>query len=209
MAVTEAAVETEAFNTLFTTRRPVAVRTLARRLRASVTAVETALAGIERDGHLLRDPDGAVAAVAGLSVLPTRHEFVIAGVTRWTWCAWDALGLVTVTGRGGLVRSTSPQSGAGIMVRFDGRRVVPSPAQTVLLFADRPECCVTVRDWCPNVNLFESADVARAWMDGHDVTGELQDVGKAGRDCADYYWPLLRPSAAKPWWRGLLRAVTP
>lgn len=188
----EAAVERQAINLLFTTRGPLQTETLASAVGGDEAVAASLVAQMESEGGLLRDEDGRIVAVTGLSVVPTRHEFVVAGVRRWTWCAWDALGLVALLGQGGTVQSDCPQTGAPITVTFEDGRVTPDPAAARLLLADRPKDCVTVRDWCPLVNLFSSAEAAQVWMQRAGVSGRLQQVDEAAANCAEDYRPLLR-----------------
>lgn len=198
--LTEIIVEAQAFQMILADRRRVPVRRLAGQLRTRLARVEPIVAAIERDGHLLRDEEGDITAVAGLSTEPTRHAFTVDSVTRWTWCAWDALGIVQLLDQGGTVRSSCPETGIEIVVRFERDGPAAEPDSAVLLFAERPPSCVTVRDWCPQVNLFEAEDAARTWMDRNGVAGELQEVEKAAQAAAEVYRPLLEDVRVKPWW---------
>ena len=201
--LTEKTVEAQAFQMVLDEQRPLPLDRLARRLRTRVGRVEPIVAGIERGGHLLRDDDGQITAVAGLSSVPTRHEFTVDGVIRWTWCAWDAIGLVVLLDRGGVVRSTSPETGADVVVHFEHERATAEPAGAVLLFPERTDACVTVRDWCPHVNLFEDETTAKSWMERNGVSGEIQELDTAAHAAAEVFRPLLEADRVAPWWRRL------
>ena len=183
----------EAFNALLTTRGPLSVERLAELLRVSRAAVDPLVNEMEEAGNLIRDGDGdaPIVGVLGLSVVPTQHELDVDGISRWTWCAWDALGLALLLGDAGVVRSTSPDSGMCIVVRFSNGSVTHDPAEAVLVFAKQQQNCITVRDWCPLVNLFESEQAAQSWMERNGVTGEIQQVHAASIACAKQYRPLL------------------
>src|SRR6266536_3608411 len=93
-----------AFHLLLDDHRPV-----------SAARVAQALASLDRQGRLRRDPAGAVSGSHGLSLTPTAHELLLehpAGRERqyWTWCAWDAVGILAALDASGRIRSTSPSS---------------------------------------------------------------------------------------------------
>src|SRR6266508_403605 len=98
-----------------------------------------------RQGRLRRDPAGAVSGSHGLSLTPTAHELLLenpAGRERqyWTWCAWDAVGILAALDASGRIRSTSPSSGAPIQLDFHhGHPRDPEP-RLVVFFADT-DCC--------------------------------------------------------------------
>jgi alkylmercury lyase len=63
---------------------------------------------LEQAGLTRRDPAGRLLGSHGLSVAPTHHELVINGRRRWTWCAYDAVGILGALEADGQVRSRSP-----------------------------------------------------------------------------------------------------
>jgi Alkylmercury lyase len=200
VATTVQAVEREALNLLFTRGTAVPLSRLARAVRTPVDEVAPLVSELEEQGRLLRDDGGNIVGATGLSVLPTPHEFVIDGVRRWTWCAWDALGLAALIGRDGVVRSTCPESGAPIEVRFTSGRITPHPATAVLLYASRWKNGNLVADWCPLVNLFVSEDAARSWMARTATEGLVQQVAQAAAYGAQAYRSCLRVRRRR-WWQ--------
>jgi hypothetical protein len=98
----------------------------------------------------------------GLSVTPTRHELLFhedSGEQRhfWTWCAWDAVGILAALEASGQVRSTSPSSGAPVEVTFHRGSLYRADPDLVVFFADADCCGSVVEQWCPLVNFFEHA----------------------------------------------------
>ena len=166
--------------------------------------MESSLGGLEQQGQVRRNHAGHVVAISGLSLVPTNHELIMDGQRWWTWCAWDALGFVHLLERDGRICSKSPASGLPIEVRFEGGDITADPPAAVLLLASRPEQCVPVDQWCPLVNLFESEQAARAWMERNEVSGELQQLPQAAAGAADHFRPLLMSDPPRPWWRRLL-----
>jgi alkylmercury lyase len=59
----------------------------------SPTELATTLAGLARAGLVEQDPTGAITGAHGLTLAPTRHHLVLAGVDLHTWCALDAIGI--------------------------------------------------------------------------------------------------------------------
>jgi hypothetical protein len=192
---------------LYAAREPLSVQRLGELLDADAAEVAPAVTELEESGHLLREED-MIVAVSGLSVVPTRHELRVNGVSYWTWCPWDALGLATLLGGTGEVRTTCPDTQKAITVHFADSEITVDTMGAVLLFPQVPEDCVTVRDWCPNVNLFESPEDAQSWMASNGVDGTIQDLRTAARDSADSYRPKLDLGPSRlPWWLRLLRSL--
>ncbi len=174
------AVERRAFELLFSGGSPLPVGHLVTTLHADPDPLQAIVADLEDKGVLQLDAGGRIVGVSGLSVEPTAHEFVIDGVRRWTWCAFDALGFVASAGRGGAVRSRCPQTGSPVLVRLQDGQVEADPATAVVVFADRPEG--RVREvWCPYVNLFWAEEAARHWMEHNNVSGEIQSPGASAQ----------------------------
>ena len=173
----DAALLARAFCLLLDPGRPVDPGELAAVLRRDPADVTTALGRLARAGRLRRNPAGQVVGSHGLSILPTRHELVIDGTRRWTWCAWDAVGILGALGASGQVHSTSPQSGAPIELTFDPGR---APASDVVVFLAADETRDSVVDnWCPLVNFFEHAKAAAAWASSHGVPGRALSLEEA------------------------------
>lgn len=163
---------------------------LAGEMGSDVREVADAVEQEERAGHMRRNAGGEIVYSAGLSVEPTRHEISFDGATRWTACAYDALGILGALGRDGRIRSRDPVNDEEIQIQVDSGRPVGSDA--VLLYADGEDDCASVVDeWCPLVNLFQSAEAASAWAESTGVTGRILILDEAAVAGAAEWRPLL------------------
>ena len=175
-----------AFGLLLADGRPVSPARLAAALASDPSQVTGTLARLDQQGRVRLDPAGAVTGSHGLSVAPTRHELLFheeSGEQRrfWTWCAWDAVGILAALEASGRVRSTSPSSGAPVEVTFHRGSLSRADPALVVFFADA-DCCGTdsvVDQWCPLVNFFEHADAAKAWAAKHGVRGTAVPLAEA------------------------------
>ena len=108
--------------------RPVELDALAGALQRDPAAVAAAVDRLEQAGLTRRDTAGRLLGSHGLSVAPTHHELVINGRRRWTWCAYDAVGILGALKADGQVRSRSPHSGTLIELTFEpASRPPPTP----------------------------------------------------------------------------------
>jgi hypothetical protein len=179
--------------------RPVEVGMLADALQRAPVAVAAAVDQLERAGLTRRDPAGRLLGSHGLSVAPTHHELVINGRRRWTWYAYDAVGILGALEADGRVRSRSPHSGTLIELTFDAGQ--PAASDAVVFMAEEP-CRSVIEDWCPLVNLFEHNQAAAAWARQHGISGAAQPVDQAARVGAAawrvYLWPGATPAGCCP-----------
>jgi hypothetical protein len=162
--------------------RPVEVGVLAGALQREPAAVAAAVDRLEQAGLTRRDPAGRLLGSHGLSVAPTHHELLINGRGRWTWCAYDAVGILGALEADGRVRSRSPHSGTLIELTFDAGQ--PGATEAVVFMAEGP-CRSVIDDWCPLVNLFEHDQAAAP---GPGSTGSWERPGRSPR----------RPGSAPP-----------
>jgi alkylmercury lyase len=157
--------------------RPVTVECLAAVLGRDAETVEQALGRLEQAGRTRRNSAGAVTGSLGLSVEPTAHELIVDGARRWTWCAYDAVGILAALGASGQVRSRSPYTGTPIELAFEQGR--PAAGSQVVVFLAQGPCVSVVEDWCPLVNFFEDPDAAAAWAAQHGVAGTAVPLPEA------------------------------
>jgi hypothetical protein len=153
---------------------------------------------LDRQGRIRRDHTGAVTGSHGLSLTPTPHELHLEqqpGQERryWTWCAWDAVGILAALDASGRIRSTSPGSRAPIQLDFDHGQLRNPEPELVVFFADT-DCCTpgaetgdgsgcgsgsVIDEWCPLVNFFEHTEAAQAWAAEHRVRGTAVPLAEA------------------------------
>jgi hypothetical protein len=181
--------------------RPVEVGVLAGALQREPAAVAAAVDRLEQAGVTRRDPAGRLLGSHGLSVAPTHHELLSDGRRRWTWCAYDAVGILGAPEADGRVRSRSPHSGTLIELTFDAGQ--PAATDAVVFMAEEP-CRSVIDDWCPLVNLFEHDHAAAAWARQHGISGAARPVAQATRVGAAawraYLWPGATPAGCCPQW---------
>ncbi len=190
---------TRAFWLLLDHGRPVELDVLAGALQREPATVAAAVDRLEKAGLTRRDPAGRLLGSHGLSVAPTHHELVIDGRRRWTWCAYDAVGILGALEADGRVRSHSPHSGTLIELTFDAGQ--PAATEAVVFMAEGP-CRSVIDDWCPLVNLFEHDQAAAAWARQHGISGAARPVAQATRVGAAawraYLWPGTTPAGCCP-----------
>ena len=169
-----------AFNELLEAPQPVSVRLLAERLGTSVDELQLQLAALAERGWIRRDTDGGVVGSRGLSIEPTRHELQLPQGRRFTWCAYDTLGIFGALAVSGTIRSTTPLE----LEVVDGRPVAANGV--VLFFPQRPVASV-VDEWCPLANFFLDAEAARAWAAANEIEGQVLALAEASeRGTADW-----------------------
>lgn len=191
-----------AFRQLLRSQQPVPVATLADQVGESQELIEAQLRELDRQGLARRNQRGDVIGAVGLSVEPSRHELFIRDRKFWTWCAYDAVGIVAALGASGRVLSKSPLTGATIDLRFrDGS---PEESDAVLFLPDvigsvsgripSPGPGVSVfDDWCPVANLFENRAASLAWLEQHHIGGQTLSLAEAAARGAANWQPIVEP----------------
>ena len=178
---------------------PVGVGPLADALQRAPAAVAAAVDRLAQAGLTRRDRAGRLLGSHGLSVVPTRHELMVDGKRYWTWCAYDAVGILGALEADGRVRSRSPHSGRLIELGFHGGQ--PDATEAVVFMAEGP-CRSVIDDWCPLVNLFEDDQAAAAWARQHGIAGAARPVALATHAGAAawraYLWPGTTPAGCCP-----------
>jgi hypothetical protein len=193
---------------MWDTGRPATTVALAA-LRAGTRAeIEAELAWLAERGRARLNAHGDVVGIAGLSVTPTRHQLITGDRSRHTWCAIDALGILAATGGDGRIESIPPDSPDTVSIGF--HRGQPAPTEAVVFVLNDDTCESVVDDWCPQVNLFRTADAAQAWQQSTGATGEIVAVDAAARAAAARWQPLFnRPGAPSPTQSGSSACLTP
>ena len=184
-------VRAAAFRRLLQTGAAVAVSELAADLGRPTGEIGAVVDELSQGGRIRIDEQSRVVGASGLSVVPDRHEIDIGGRRFWTWCTYDILGIFGALRATGLARTTDPDSGASLEVRFDDGR--PVLANLFLFRPDEGEldCCTNVYEqWCPNSNLFESREAALAWSAARGLNGRVLALADAApRLAAPGRWP--------------------
>jgi hypothetical protein len=185
------AVRATGFRLLLASGAPVAVEHLAEAVGATVRALRRALDELVRRGSARMDTEGRLVGTGGLSVVPHRHDLMVGGRQFWTWCAFDAVGILAALEADGLIRTSDPASGQPIEIPFLNGHAT---AGSAVLFLPRLDSCSSVIDeWCPNANLFETEANARSWAGRQDLKGDVLSLSHAMEVGAKSWRPLVAP----------------
>jgi hypothetical protein len=182
-----------AFRRLLQTCSPVPVQELASDLGRPVEEVAAAVRDLHDRGGIRVDTQARVVGASGLSIGPDRHRIEFGGRTFWTWCAYDFMGIFSALRATGVAHSRDPLSGAEVVVGFRSGRPLPS---TIVLFRPderfRASCTNVYEQWCPNSNLFESADAAWTWARDHSLDGRVLTLAEASALAGGHWEPLVQ-----------------
>jgi len=193
MAISEPDVRAAGFRLLLAEGRPVTIDELATALCSDADTVGSLVATLDGRGWIRRDADGRLIGSAGLSVVAWRHEMHVGERLFWTWCAYDALGILGALEADGTVISTSPSTGARIEIPFRAGR--PLRHDLALFLAQLWDCASVEEEYCPLVNFFETADEATAWAEKKGRSGEVLSVDEATDRGAAEWRPFLTHGA--------------
>ena len=190
-------VRAAAFRLLYATGAPVSTAAIAGSLDRPEDGVRSEVADLEGRGMMRLDAGGDVVGACGLSLVETVHEVRVDGRRFWTWCAYDAVGILGAVGRGGTMLSTEPGSGRLMEVRFEGGR--PADEGPAIFVAEQRECRSVIDEWCPLNNVFESVEAAERWASENGVAGSAVPIREATAAAGDRWRRLFeaeRPSPA-------------
>jgi hypothetical protein len=128
---------------------------------------------------------GDVTGAFGLTIEPTPHEVRIGEVRRYTWCAIDAVGILSALGATGSITSHSPHTGRPIELGFRDREPTSGDLDSGVFVAGYEPGSKVVESWCPLVNFFEDAAGAEAWAAEHRVSGDFVPVAHAASSAGE------------------------
>jgi len=140
-------------------------------------ALNEALDRLVADGHLDRDPSGAVVGAGGLTLGDAPHRLLLRGRDYRTWCAYDAIGIPAALGEEGAISTRCGVCGRAIAIRVPIEPDVERPERLWLAAGGtdlRAEFCT------PTV-LLCSPDHAEVWAARQDGRGRIIDLGLASR----------------------------
>ena len=111
-----------------------------------------------------RDDKGCIVG-AGLTLRPTRHQFVIDGKRLYTWCALDGLIFPILLGRTAYVTSPCVSTGRMVSVTVSPEGILAAdPPEAVLSVVPPERNSTDIREsFCVHVNFFASTEAARTW----------------------------------------------
>lgn len=111
--------------------------------------------------------------------MPSRHELQIGGRRFWTWCAYDAVGILGALRIDGTVPSNSVATGRPLEVIF--RLGLPQTDTIVIVMPEASGCDNVVEEWCPRVNFIEDEQTARSWLHSKGLVAEVVPIAEASR----------------------------
>ncbi len=179
------------FRLLLDRGAPVAVEDLAQAMKSVAPVVDARLRHWVRRGAARVDGERRLVAIAGSSVVWDRHEIAVAGHRYWTWCAFDAVGILAALQADGVIRSRDPQSSTPMELAFRAGRPADGAAVLFMPSAGSSSCASVIDEWCPNANLFENRAAAQAWAREHGVDGRVLELDEAAALGAASWRPLL------------------
>jgi alkylmercury lyase len=189
-----AAIRAAGFRLLLDTGMPVDQAAWAAAAGLDSDAFAEALcAGIGR-GRVELDDAGGLVGIAGLTVNPTRHRLEIGQVTRWTWCALDAVGILGALSANGAVLSVDPGTGEDIEIVF--RDGVPQ-GNASMFIAGGYDGGNVVESWCPLVNFFATSDDARSWAASQGFDGDVVSVTGVVGEAAEMWKPVVKQNTSQ------------
>lgn len=103
----------------------------------------------------------------GLSLLPTRHQFLLSEQTLFTWCALDTLMYPAILGQAAAVSSTCPVTGTEIRLTVHPTGITdlePGGAVVSIALPDEASCACTRESFCAHGYYFASQEAAQRWQ---------------------------------------------
>jgi alkylmercury lyase len=188
------------------------IRTLHRTVLGAFLDTGTAPSGEwlrERAEALGLNPDAALVELAGADLVHVSDDRVVvaypfsgvattdqvqleSGSPLWAMCAIDALGILLMTGRDGVVTSSDPQHGQPIHIRRHGTRWDWTPDSTVVLVGAAEACGNSAESACPHMAFHADAERAEGYLTARpEITGFVLDHALALEVAEFIFGPVL------------------
>jgi alkylmercury lyase len=152
-----------------------------------------ALALLARHDLVHLTPDGDVEVAYPYSGRPTAHQVLLpTGVTVFSMCALDALGIPLMINADATIDSTDPQTSAPISVRRHGHEWHWEPDSTVVVVAWTDGTCSRAEGMCHSTNFHTDTESAKRWLAGSPAaTGVVLNQANAALLAARSFATLL------------------
>ncbi len=128
----------------------------------SVDEIREGIDGLVRAGRIELDGD-SVIGVAGLTLTPTAHQLELPAVSRYTWCALDAVGIPVALEFDASVTTSCAHCGTELAVAVGSGTVTAD--NPVMLFCPTGGCDNVRADFCAAANLFCGPGHLSAWRE--------------------------------------------
>ena len=148
------------------------------------------------DADLVHLADNTVVVAYPFSGVPTDDRVQLeGGPSLFAMCAIDALGVLLMAGRDGIILSADPCSGEPIRVERQETTWSWAPSSTVVL-AGLKECCATAAEGCcPHVAFYTDSEGADDHLNAHpELTGGVLEQADALALADLAFGSLLRES---------------
>lgn len=140
--------------------------------------VQRAAAELAQRGRAELDDAGRLVGVHGLTLRPTRHTFVHAGGSHWTWCAFDSVGIPAALGIDAEAHTTCPACGGALRVPI--RQGEPELSE-ILLWMPSPTVGHLITDFCAAADLYCRREHLERRVDTATRSGDVLDVAAAAQ----------------------------
>jgi alkylmercury lyase len=169
-----------AFRALATSGQPVTIEATAAIAGLDAEAAEAAelIASV----GMAEIDEGTIVGMDGLTTRPTKHRMLLDGVSIWTWCAYDIVGIAAALRADAVGETSCGSCGKALEIVVRGGDPAPNPAIGSLPQVD----CSNVRaEFCPSALLFCPREHLDAWRsETHAGAGErmtLTGLAEQGR----------------------------
>lgn len=143
------------------------------------TPVEATVAAKELAGYgrAELDDDGRLRGIHGLTFAMTRHSFRHEGVARYTWCAFDSVGIPAALGLDATATTDCPACGSTITMKIEAGQVVHG--EGVLWLPDADGVAHLMNDFCAAAALYCSREHLEAHVGAARPDGEMVTLDEA------------------------------
>jgi hypothetical protein len=135
------------------------------------------VSGLVQRGRCEIDGEGRLVGIHGLTLRPTRHWFVHSGVTRHTWCAFDAIGIPAALALDAIAHTDCRACRRALEVVIVGGE--PHRADEVVLWLPAPDVDHLIDGFCATADLYCSSAHLNSSVDVSATPGEVVDLGAA------------------------------
>jgi alkylmercury lyase len=159
--VEEAAVVRAAFEALRSGVHP-GIDDLARHCGLAPEAVAEIVGVFVRTGRAECDGGGRLTGIVGLTTEATRHRIILEGLSLFTWCAFDAVGIPAALEVDAAVFTTCGYCQGPMEVDLVAG-VVLQPSSIRGWLPVKENCGNVKADFCPDANLFCNGEHLGTW----------------------------------------------
>ena len=111
------------------------------------------------------DNQGNIVAFSGLSVIPTKHQFIVNRKKLYTWCVVDAILFAEWLNVKANVHSIDPIDRSPIELQINGGQLLwTKPYPLFISWVESIDTCNIRDSFCNNVSFFASEKTTRQWI---------------------------------------------